>query len=169
MITETQTRVIVLQLTDELLTQLQPFMAGLDITIAPHNKGASQEVFARVEQRGQRLIMRVEVYVALAERVGSALDYDVRWQPNEYEPDGFVERVRLRPGGRLDLAGTPGRPDTGVSGRLFVCFAPALVLHLLMDLQNRTSPYSVGRQGSASRSPNARTRPVAQSHAGSCR
>ncbi len=94
MITETQTRVIVLQLTDELLTQLQPFMAGLDITIAPHNKGASQEVFARVEQRGQRLIMRVEVYVALAERVGSALDYDVRWQPNEYEPDGFVERVR---------------------------------------------------------------------------
>src|SRR6266508_5921702 len=30
MITETQTRVIVLQLTDEMLTQLQPFMAGLD-------------------------------------------------------------------------------------------------------------------------------------------
>ena len=27
------------------------------------------------------------------ERVDSALDYDVRWQPNEYEPDGFVERV----------------------------------------------------------------------------
>src|SRR6266545_7992078 len=107
MITETQTRVIVLQLTDELLTQLQPFMAGLDITIAPHNKGASQEVFARVEQRGQRLIMRVEVYAALAEQVGSALDYDVRWQPNEYEPDGFVERARplglnngiLAPGG----------------------------------------------------------------------
>jgi hypothetical protein len=23
-----------------------------------------------------------------------ALDYDVCWQPNEYEPDGFVERVR---------------------------------------------------------------------------
>ena len=22
------------------------------------------------------------------------LDYDVRWQPNEYEPDGFVERIR---------------------------------------------------------------------------
>ena len=38
--------------------------------------------------------MRSEVYEALAERVGSALDYDVRWQPNEYEPDGFVERVR---------------------------------------------------------------------------
>lgn len=30
----------------------------------------------------------------LAERVGGALDYEVRWQPNEYEPDGFVERVR---------------------------------------------------------------------------
>ena len=38
--------------------------------------------------------MRGAVYAALAERVGSALDYDVRWQPNEYEPDGFVERVR---------------------------------------------------------------------------
>ena len=38
--------------------------------------------------------MRGEVYDALVERVGSALDYDVRWQPNEYEPDGFVERVR---------------------------------------------------------------------------
>ena len=31
MITETQPRVIVLQLTDELLTKLQPFMDGLDI------------------------------------------------------------------------------------------------------------------------------------------
>jgi hypothetical protein len=38
--------------------------------------------------------MRAEVYEALVERVGSALDHDVRWQPNEYEPDGFVERVR---------------------------------------------------------------------------
>jgi hypothetical protein len=38
--------------------------------------------------------LRAEVYEALAERVGDALDYDVRWQPNEYEPDGFVERVR---------------------------------------------------------------------------
>ena len=94
MITETQTRIIVLHLTGELLTQLQPFMAGLDIAIAPHNKGASQEAFAHVEQRGQRLTMRGEVYEALAERVGSALDYDLRWQPNEYEPDGFVERVR---------------------------------------------------------------------------
>jgi hypothetical protein len=38
--------------------------------------------------------MRAKVYEALAERVGDGLDYDVRWQPNEYEPDGFVERVR---------------------------------------------------------------------------
>ena len=38
--------------------------------------------------------MRAEVYEALVERVGAALDYDVRWQPNEFEPDGFVERVR---------------------------------------------------------------------------
>jgi hypothetical protein len=42
----------------------------------------------------QRLTMHGEVYEALAERVGSALDYDVCWQPNEYESDGFVERVR---------------------------------------------------------------------------
>jgi hypothetical protein len=38
--------------------------------------------------------MRGEVYAVLAERVGGALDYVIRWQPNEYEPDGFVERVR---------------------------------------------------------------------------
>jgi hypothetical protein len=84
MITETQTRVIILQLTDELLAQLQPFMAGLDITATAH----------KVEHSTQRLTMRGEVYEALAERVGGTLDYDVRWQPNEYEPDGFVERVR---------------------------------------------------------------------------
>ena len=77
MITETQTAIIVLQLTDELARQLQPFLAGLDIAVA-----------------AQRLTMRADVYEALVERVGSALDYDVCWQPNEYEPDGFVEHVR---------------------------------------------------------------------------
>jgi hypothetical protein len=77
MITETQPCVSILQLTDALAEQLQPFLTGLDTTVAP-----------------PRLMMRSEVYEALAERVGSALDYDVRWQPNEYEPDGFVERVR---------------------------------------------------------------------------
>ena len=46
------------------------------------------------EQRCQGLTMRGDVYAALVDRVGTALDYDVRWQPNEYEPDGFVERVR---------------------------------------------------------------------------
>jgi len=84
MITETQTRIIVLQVTDALFAQLQPFMTGLDITATAHN----------VERSTQRLTMRGEVYDALAERVGCALDYDIRWQPNEYEPDGFVERVR---------------------------------------------------------------------------
>ncbi len=84
MITETQACVIVLQLTDELLAQLQPFMAGLDITATAHT----------VAHSTQRLTMRSEVYEILAQRVGSALDYEVRWQPNEYEPDGFVERVR---------------------------------------------------------------------------
>jgi hypothetical protein len=77
MITETQTCTIVLQLSDELLAQLRPFLTGLDITIA-----------------AQRLSMRAEVYEALAERVGDALDYEVRWQPDECEPDGFVECVR---------------------------------------------------------------------------
>lgn len=37
--------------------------------------------------------MSSKVYEMLAERVGGALDYEVRWQPNEYEPDGFVERI----------------------------------------------------------------------------
>jgi len=99
MITETQTRVIVLQLTDELLAQLQPFLAGLDITTTAH----------KVEPSTQHLTMRGEIYAALAERVGSALDYDVRWQPNEYEPDGFVERVRPLElmGGILVSAGCP--------------------------------------------------------------
>lgn len=135
MITETQPCVIILQLTDALTEQLQPFLAGLDITACT------------VEHTTQRLTMRVEVYQALTQRVGSALDYDVRWQPNEYEPDGFVERVRPLEitngllalagclhcgaqllathaevvGGLASLAGTPRRPDTEVSGRLFVC------------------------------------------------
>jgi len=97
MITETQTRIIVLQLTDELLAQLQPFLAGLDITACT------------AEHTTQRLTMRSEVYELLAERVGGALDYDVRWQPNEYEPDGFVERVRPLElmGGILVPAGCP--------------------------------------------------------------
>ena len=90
MITETQPRVIVLQLTNELLTQLQPFMAGLDIIATAPGAGADQPV----AQHQQHLSMRSDVYEILAERVGSALDYEVRWQPNEYEPDGFVERVR---------------------------------------------------------------------------
>ena len=77
MIAETQTTQIVLQLTGELLAQLRPYLVGLDIAIS-----------------AQRLRMRAEVYEALVERVGNALDYDVRWQPNACEPDGFVERVR---------------------------------------------------------------------------
>ena len=81
MITETQPCVIILQLTDELIAQLRPFLAGLDI------------IACTAEHTTQRLTMRSEVYEILAERVGSALDYEVRWQPNEYEPDGFVERV----------------------------------------------------------------------------
>jgi hypothetical protein len=89
MITETQTTIIVLQFTDEQLAQLHPFMAGLDITVTPHAACCGQ-----AEQHHLRLTMCAEVYEALVERVGSTLDYDVRWQPNEYEPDGFVERVR---------------------------------------------------------------------------
>ncbi len=70
MITETQTRIIVLQLTNALFAQLQPFLAGLDITACT------------AEHTTQRLTMRSEVYELLAERVGGALDYEVRWQPN---------------------------------------------------------------------------------------
>jgi hypothetical protein len=86
MITEAQITIIVLHVPDELLAQLHPFMAGLQISVTPHS--------GQAEQHHLRLTMRAEVYAALAEREGSALDYDVRWQPNEYEPDGFVERVR---------------------------------------------------------------------------
>jgi hypothetical protein len=89
MITETQTAIIVLQLSDGQLAQLHPFMAGLGISVTPHAARGGQD-----EQRHLRLTMRAEVYAALVERVGSTLDYDVRWQPNEYEPDGFVEHVR---------------------------------------------------------------------------
>ena len=35
-----------------------------------------------------QLTMRSEVYDALVAHVGSALDYDIHWQPNAYEPDG---------------------------------------------------------------------------------
>jgi hypothetical protein len=102
MITEPQPHMIVLQLTEALYAQLQPYLEGLDITIAPHSHLADQEssahshvaCYASVEQGTQQLTMRGEVYAALVARVGSALDYDVRWQPNEHEPDGFVERVR---------------------------------------------------------------------------
>jgi hypothetical protein len=99
MITETQPCIIVLQLTDALLAQLQPFMAGLDITATGHT----------FEHSTQRLTMRSEVYATLAARVGGALDYNVRWQPNEYEPDGFVERVRPLElmGGSHDPASCP--------------------------------------------------------------
>lgn len=58
-------------------------MAGLEITTAPS-----------IEPDMQRLSMSAEVYAALVGQVGSALDYDIRGQPNEYEPDGFVEHVR---------------------------------------------------------------------------
>ena len=44
--------------------------------------------YEKVERCRQRLTMRGEVYDALIAGVDGALDYDVRWQPNEYEPDG---------------------------------------------------------------------------------
>jgi len=86
MITEKQTSTIVIHITDELAERLHPSMAGLGIHVRPHR--------TRGEQHELRLTMRTEVYEALVERVGSALDYDVRSQPNEYEPDAFVEGVR---------------------------------------------------------------------------
>ena len=47
-----------------------------------------------IASTAQRLTMRADVYEALAARVGDALDYEIRWQPDEFEPAGFVERVR---------------------------------------------------------------------------
>jgi hypothetical protein len=101
MISETETQVVVLQLDDELLARLRPFLKGLDITITPHREWVYQALseqgqfvgYSQVEQRKRRLTMRREVYDRLIEQLNGALDYDVRWQPNEYEPDGFVERV----------------------------------------------------------------------------
>jgi hypothetical protein len=102
MTTEQATRVIVLQLTAEILEQLRPYMEGLDITLTLHSEWAYQEVYLdgqfafyeKIEHRRQRLTMRGEVMGALIAKVNGALDYDRRWQPNEYKSDGFVERVR---------------------------------------------------------------------------
>jgi hypothetical protein len=109
--------------------QLRPFVTGLDIAVA-----------------AQRLSMRAEDYETLTERVGDALDYEVRWQPDEFESEGFIERVRplelsygilvtascavwgaaarelrrghvhVRADGLTDLGSMSGQPDTGVSG-----------------------------------------------------
>jgi hypothetical protein len=91
-----------LQLDKQLLRQLQPYLERLDVTLTPHSEWGYQAVYehgqfagyARVAQSKQRLTMRREIYDTLIARVNHALDYDVRWRPNEYEPDGFVERVR---------------------------------------------------------------------------
>ena len=98
---ETTTATVMLQLDEQLLAQLRPYLEGLEITIAPHSEWGYQVVYehgqfagyARVAQSKQRLTMRREIYDTLIARVNGALDYDVRWRPNEYEPDGFVERV----------------------------------------------------------------------------
>jgi hypothetical protein len=97
MITEPQSHMIVLQLTATLLAQLQPYLEELDIITIPQSESADRAQVAcdtSIGQHTQQLTMHREVYAALVARVGSALDYDIRWQPNEYEPDGFVERVR---------------------------------------------------------------------------
>jgi hypothetical protein len=102
MITEPQPHMVVLLLTDTLLAQIQPYLEELDITTLPQSESADRAISthshgacdASIGQHTQQLTMHGEVYAALVTRVGSALDYDIRWQPNEYEPDGFVERVR---------------------------------------------------------------------------
>lgn len=137
MITETQTSIVVLQLTDELLAQLQPFLAGLEFTAWTAG------------QRTLCLTMHGEVYAALVEHVGTALDYDVHWQSKRVRarrlrraraPAGIDQwhsrtsqlpifwhadpcqprggRVCVPPNSRSNLASMPGRPDTSVSGRL---------------------------------------------------
>jgi hypothetical protein len=64
----------------------------------------------RYRRTEQLLSIGGEVYDALTERVNGALDYDVRWQPNEYEPDGFVEQVRP-PGTHQQQPCARGVPD----------------------------------------------------------
>ena len=51
MITETQTRVIVLQLADEMLDKLRPYMEGLDITLTLHSEWANVEVYEQGQLR----------------------------------------------------------------------------------------------------------------------
>ncbi len=70
MITETQTRVIVLQLTDEQLAQLQPFMAGLDIIATAHN----------VEHASQRLTMRGDHRPNFTQILADGVDFERRTQ-----------------------------------------------------------------------------------------
>jgi len=63
-----------------------------------------------------QLTMRSEVYDALVAHVGSALDYDIHWQPNAYEPDNFVKRVHP-----LELMGTIHMPvDCSSCGALLL-------------------------------------------------
>lgn len=50
--------------------------------------------YEKAEQLWQRT-MSGQAYNALTATVNGELDYGVRWQPNEYEPDGFV--VWFRP------------------------------------------------------------------------
>jgi hypothetical protein len=98
MIAEQESCVVVLHLTDALLTQLHPFIVGLTIASTVQHAGSASPT--------QQLTMPGVVYDALLERVGEALDEDVRWRPNEYEPEGFIERVQ-------PLALTDGSP-TGI-------------------------------------------------------
>jgi hypothetical protein len=86
MIAEHARCIVVLHLTDALLTQLRPFTVGLAVAATPRRTPTEQAI--------QQLTMPGAVYDALVERVGGALDYDLRWRPDQDEPEGFVERVQ---------------------------------------------------------------------------
>jgi hypothetical protein len=64
MITETQPCVIVLQLTDKLPAQLQPFMAGLDITSTVHDVEPCHRVMEQQAERSCSIGKRRAVYGA---------------------------------------------------------------------------------------------------------
>jgi hypothetical protein len=72
-----------------------------------NTRGDTVEIYGTLALGAQQalynelLSVGIDLFATPAERVrldqleiAAALDYDVRWQPNEYESEGFVERVR---------------------------------------------------------------------------
>jgi hypothetical protein len=76
MIAETQPCIIVMELTDELVAQLQPFMVGLEITATAHNVKPSTQ---RLTLRGESTLRLSSAWVAhwIATSAGSRMSTKV--------------------------------------------------------------------------------------------